>query len=122
MLLDNKDIGVIGEKIALKFLIKKGYKKVEVNYLKSPIGEIDIIVKKNNRLFFVEVKTTASKDDNYSPKDHFNKQKIKNFERISEIYLNEKKIESIPYSFFLVLVFLDLENNKAKVELIDDLS
>ncbi len=121
-MLDNKKIGIVGEEIAIKFLLSKDYKIVEQNYAKLPFGEIDVVVKKKKRIFFVEVKTTSHNFGEYSPKDHFDKYKLKKFERISEIYLNEKKLESIKYSFLLILVFLDLENKKAQVELIDDLS
>ena len=40
----SKDIGNLGEDMAVKFLLEKGYEIVERNFLK-PFGEIDIIAK-----------------------------------------------------------------------------
>ena len=48
-----------GENIAKRFLIKKGYRIIEVNY-RCRIGEIDIIASNDNKICFVEVKTRNS--------------------------------------------------------------
>ena len=53
----NKIIGKVGEDIAKNFLIKKGYKILEMNYRFSRVAEIDIIATKKDILHFVEVKT-----------------------------------------------------------------
>lgn len=58
----NQDIGAYGEKLALKYLKKNGYKKVCLNY-KTKHAEIDIIVKNKTHLVFVEVKTRESDSD-----------------------------------------------------------
>ena len=47
--------GKLGEDIALEFLTKKGYKLIERNYY-SRFGEIDIIMKNDRYIIFVEVK------------------------------------------------------------------
>lgn len=51
--------GEWGEKIALEYLNKKGYKTVSTGF-RSRFGEIDIIAKSNEFLTFVEVKTRKS--------------------------------------------------------------
>ena len=51
--------GHFAEKIALLFLLFKGYRFVAMNYVTgrgTGAGEIDLIVKKANTLIFVEVK------------------------------------------------------------------
>ena len=45
--------------MATRFLEKKDYTILDRN-VRTPHGEIDIVAKKNNRLFFVEVKTRSS--------------------------------------------------------------
>ncbi len=54
----HNDLGKKGERIAVDYLIKNGYKILERNwrYLKA---EIDIIAKKDNTLAIVEVKTRS---------------------------------------------------------------
>jgi putative endonuclease len=53
---NSKTIGALGEGIAQNYLLKKGYELITTNY-HIPGGEVDIIVKKNDILVFVEVKT-----------------------------------------------------------------
>ena len=47
--------GILGEEKAKKFLIRNGYNILFQRY-KSPLGEIDIIAKKNNVIHIIEVK------------------------------------------------------------------
>ena len=49
-------IGEIGEKIAEMFLVKHGFTVIDRNFTHK-LGEIDIIAKKNSKIFFFEVKT-----------------------------------------------------------------
>jgi putative endonuclease len=49
-------LGQEGERIAERYLIKKGYKLVERNY-RCPSGELDLIVLDRRVIVFVEVKT-----------------------------------------------------------------
>jgi len=51
-------IGEIGENIAVKFLMKHGFAVLERNYTKK-WGEIDIIAKKSDKLYFIEVKSVS---------------------------------------------------------------
>jgi putative endonuclease len=51
----NKRIGDRGEEIALRYLLRKGYSLVERNY-RTRYGELDLILRHENTLVFVEVK------------------------------------------------------------------
>lgn len=53
--LSRKRAGDRGEKIALEYLIGKGYTLVERNY-RTRFGEIDLILRSGNTLVFAEVK------------------------------------------------------------------
>ncbi len=48
-------IGKEGEKLAVDYLIKKGYKILEINF-RTPLGEIDIIAQYKEYIVIVEVK------------------------------------------------------------------
>jgi putative endonuclease len=48
-------VGAWGEDLALRYLIKHGYRLVERNY-RTRRGEIDLILRKEGTLVFVEVK------------------------------------------------------------------
>lgn len=51
-----QEVGKIGEELAKKYLEEKGYKILTQNY-HTRYGELDLVAKKDNELFFVEVKT-----------------------------------------------------------------
>jgi putative endonuclease len=53
--MDTKKLGKIGERYACDYLVKLGYKIIEVNYF-SKMGEIDIIASYKDEIRFVEVK------------------------------------------------------------------
>lgn len=118
---EKRQFGDIGEKIAIKFLIKKGYKIVDLNF-NCKYGEIDIIcskffsIKNREELFFVEVKTRSFKNYNNYPEnavDYFKKIKLN---RTAQIYLNKKRIKYIFYSFSCLAIIIDKENNKANIK------
>jgi len=52
-------LGRWGEDRAAEFLRRRGMKILERNY-RTPVGEVDIIVRKGKTLVFVEVKTRRS--------------------------------------------------------------
>lgn len=53
--LKGRSAGAWGEDLALRYLIKHGYRLVERNY-RTRRGEIDLILRKEGTLVFVEVK------------------------------------------------------------------
>jgi putative endonuclease len=53
-------LGKEGERIAERYLLKKGYKLVERNY-RCPSGELDLIVLDRRVVVFVEVKTRTGR-------------------------------------------------------------
>ncbi|MDQ3245033.1 MAG: YraN family protein [bacterium] len=127
-------IGEIGENIATKFLMKQDFVILERNYTKK-WGEIDIIAQKDTRLYFVEVKTKSvfkyalepqnvryNTIDKYEAEDNMHPWKLKRLSRVIQTYLLSKKIsEDTEWQVDLLVVFLDMENKKAKVKVVKDL-
>src|SRR3989338_1719846 len=58
---EKQKIGEIGENIAVKFLVKHGFSIIDRNYTKK-WGELDIVAKKDEKLYFVEVKSVSRSD------------------------------------------------------------
>ncbi len=56
---EKRRLGFFGERKAVKYLKKKGYKIVCRNY-KCPFGEVDVIAEQGDTLVFAEVKTRSS--------------------------------------------------------------
>jgi len=80
--------GLIGEKMAAKYLVEKGYTIIHQNWRYSH-WEVDFIAALNNRLHFIEVKTRRTKKFGY-PEEDVTKKKMENLINASEqfIYLN----------------------------------
>ncbi len=88
---EHTELGKKGEKIAINYLIEKGYIILEKNYryLKA---EVDIIAKKNNVLAAVEVKTRST-DHFGNPQDFVNPKKIKLLLSAIDYYVNDKDLD-----------------------------
>ena len=137
---EKRKLGDLGEKIACRFLVKRGFEIVEQNYSKK-WGEIDIIARrcvgqaqKNEKLHFIEVKTvshlpfiTVRKDgkayetDNYRPEDNLHPWKLKRLSRAIQTYLlgyrgNRDVTHETDWQFDVIAVYLDLKGLQAKVD------
>jgi putative endonuclease len=77
-----------GEELAAHYLAEKGYEIVERNY-RHKRSEIDLIVKKNNWLVFVEVKFRSSDAFGY-PEDFVDYKKTRNIMDGAEQYTYDK--------------------------------
>jgi putative endonuclease len=126
---EKRKTGDLGEAIAITFMEKKGFSLVEQNYLQV-FGEIDLVMKKDSELFFIEVKT-GKLGSTWDPEQNLTMDKLKKFEKTVEHYIAEKKLETITnrfgiknslvYHLWAVVVYLDEEDKKAKVKLIEEL-
>ncbi len=115
-----KKIGNLGEEISSNFLKNKGFKIISRNWEKPKIGEIDIIAKKENIIYFVEVKTTAISNPNYSPLEHLDNRKLKKFQRIVNHYLIENNLIDSEYKISAILCYLNNKTKGAKINFIED--
>lgn len=88
--------GRVGEEIAKKFLLEKGFEIIEQNY-SIDMGEIDLIALHNNWLVFVEVKLKVG-DRFGTPEEMISKGKIWQIKRVAEMWLlnNEKMRRKYP--------------------------
>ena len=125
-------IGEIGENIAVRFLMKHNFFVLERNYTKK-WGEIDIIAEKENKLYFIEVKSVSREtllDNNilnnpkntYRPEENMHPQKIKRISRTIQTYLLSKKIsEEKMWQVDLLVVYINLQDKKAKVKVVNNI-
>lgn len=100
-----REIGNIGEDLAIKFLMDLGYEILEKNFIKNH-GEIDIISKDKNFIVFVEVK--SRKNINYGyPREFVNNKKIKKLQETAQFYLMEKNLLHCPFRFDVVEIIFE---------------
>ncbi len=89
------ETGKLGEDIACRYLMDKGYKVLERNYRK-PWGEIDVVaVAPDKTLVFVEVKTVVSHNIKnvdsllITPENQLTGAKLRKFKRTASLHAND---------------------------------
>lgn len=132
----SQKIGELGEDVACTFLVKHGFSVLERNYTKK-WGEIDIIAQKKEKLYFIEVKSksvdslpsfqarseqvnSVSYETN-RPEENMHPWKLKRLAKTVQTYLIHKRIGNTPWQFDLLVVYLDIENRKAKVKVVENI-
>lgn len=105
--------GKTGEKIAVTFLKKNGYRIIAVNY-RCPIGEIDIVARDKNELVFVEVKTRKSAALGY-PEQAVGIRKQKKISQLALWYLEENKLNSAHARFDIVAILMLPAGNEIRL-------
>lgn len=127
---DKQKIGQIGEDSACKWLVNKGYKIVERNYLKK-WGEIDIVARKGKNLHFIEVKavsrdlsnvTHVTSNDSYRAEDNMHPWKLQRLGRAIQSYLLERDVsDETDWQFDVVTVYIDMSKRISRVFLLEDI-
>lgn len=85
-----KSKGDYFEKKAIAFLEDEGFLFVEANYYAKKLGEIDIIVKKDDVYHFVEVKSGESFEAVYN----ITPAKLSKLTRSVQYYIKEKNLDT----------------------------
>jgi len=123
---EKRKIGDLGENIAVKFLMKRGFLILDRNYSK-PWGEIDIICRNSESVRFVEVKTLIADlkvihetSDTYRPEDNMHPYKIRRIYKTATSYINEKEVRD-EWQLDLVTVIISLDYKKTKVSFIQNI-
>ena len=120
-----KQVGHLGEGIAIRYLLSRGYSVVERNYL-QPWGEIDVVAKKDNTLHFIEVKSrtvrSVSEAINFDPYENLHEKKISALIRTIESYLMSNRVDADSEWFLdACFVLISIEERKTKVHFESDI-
>jgi putative endonuclease len=130
-LTERRKTGNLGEDLACRFLMKRGFDIIERNYLKR-CGEIDIIAKNGSLLHFIEVKSVScetipdvsgetGKEDNFRPEDNVHLWKLQRLAKTIQIYLVEKSVLSeTNWQFDVITVYIDKKKLVSKVNIIEN--
>lgn len=97
-----KDLGKIGEAVAVRYLRRQGYKILERNF-RLRGGEIDIVARDGEQLVFVEVKTRSSNNQEFL-RTSVNKGKEKRLSKTASYYLMKKKYGGLTSRFDVIFV------------------
>ncbi len=113
-----KKIGFEGEKLAAKYLKRKGYKIVQTNY-RCKLGEIDIVAEQNKIIVFVEVRTKHSEKLGL-PQYSINTAKRGQISRAALCYIKEKKIVDQTCRFDVIAITFPSDSKEPKFEHIEN--
>ena len=113
-MINNREIGTIGEEIAAEFLEKNNYKIIEKNFRYKRLGEIDIISWENDSICFVEVKTRSTLKYGL-PRESVNFRKRENIKKLAQIYINRHNMHDEIIRFDVVEIYI--EKNQDNINL-----
>lgn len=101
-----KKFGKGGEDIASQYFIDNGFTILLRNF-RTKFGEIDIIAQKNQKIYFVEVKTRSNTQKGY-PYEAINKKKIGRMQRIASYFLITNNYKNSKYTLAAIsILFLN---------------
>ena len=111
--------GKEGERAAVKFLKKKGYRIIEKNY-RNKAGEIDIIAEHGQVLVFVEVKSRAGAEWG-EPLEAITPHKQRKIGQVARGFMTRHKIENRDCRFDVVGIKGDPDEPKQwEIQLVQD--
>ena len=116
-------LGIFGERIAVKYLQDKGYIILDKNYFKKEgggpnIGEVDVVVKKNDIISFIEVKTLTLRGPSslIAPEEKVNFLKQRKIIKTAQSWLSKNRIPlDTKWQIDIISIKVDLNRNLAKV-------
>lgn len=112
-------LGILGEEIAAKYLISKGFKILATNYTNPSgkrLGEIDIIAEINKEIVFVEVKMRKGNSDSIVPEENINSKKLLRLRKIANHYIKTNDFWEKIYRFDAISIIYNQKENKARVK------
>lgn len=111
------NLGKTGEDLALDFLKSHNFSVLEKNF-RSKFGEIDIIAKKNDSIYFIEVKT-RSNTNHGKPFESVNKRKVYHIKKTAQFYL--LKNNSSDYKLKVAVFSILMEDGKIDIKFWDNI-
>ena len=114
---NKRAIGSFYEAAAIRFFEAEAYQLIAKNQY-TPFGEIDLILMKNNVLYFVEVKFRAS-DAYGTPRESINPRKITHMKRSAMHYLKENRSNYQAYK--IAFMGITRENGTLNFDFIENI-
>lgn len=113
--MNNRELGRIGENVAVRYIISRGIKPLARNYRVSRMGEIDIIAQDGDTLCFIEVK--ARRGDRYgTPAEAVSPIKRNTIIKVAQVYASRNEIHDMPLRFDVIEVYLEGDSSIKSVK------
>ena len=121
--MNTKEFGFFAENIAARYLQDRDYEIIDRNYRK-PWGEIDVIAKKGETIFFVEVKANRQEyADGFNPEIRVDTRKTNKIIKTATLYMEyELKNPELDWQVDIVAVTLNENTKKAAIKHIKNIA
>ncbi len=116
--MNRQETGKLGEKLAQKFLKKKGYRILETDF-RCRMGEIDIVAQQKDYLVFVEVRTKSSLDFG-TPEESITQSKKGKLIASALSYINTHQNLPPLWRIDVVAIEVDQKGKTKRIELIEN--
>jgi len=110
---DRRELGRMGEELALKEIKSRGYKCITRNY-RCALGEVDLIAKHEDTLVFIEIKTRRGRTLGYA-KEAINRRKKRQLSKVALQYLKAKNCNDVKSRFDVVAISLGAGGKQIEV-------
>lgn len=111
-------IGKLGEQIASDHLASKGLHIIDRNF-RTKYGEIDLIIKKDKKIIFVEVKTRIG-DQKGKPYEAVTRSKYGHLKLAAELYVLKNNLKEYKLSIHVVSIILASDLKVEKIDHFED--
>ena len=99
--MNRRELGSYGEQLANTYLKRQGYDIIETNW-RCPLGELDIITRKDDVLVFVEVRTRRAAAD--TALESVVPLKQKRLQNLVYTYLSEHDLDDVQWRIDVIAV------------------
>ena len=111
---DRQEVGKLGESLAKQHLVAKGYVVLCQNW-RAKDGEIDLIVKDEEQIVFVEVKTRTSHAYGW-PEESITPSKRRHMQKAAWEYLDAQKMMDADWRMDVIAIDLTSSGNLERLE------
>lgn len=102
-----QEAGRAGERLAERFLQRRGLKTIARRY-STPTGELDLVMRDGDTIVFVEVKTRSSRDL-VDPEDTLRARQRRHLLKAARWFIHRRRCDDQPCRFDVVAVVLPPE-------------
>jgi putative endonuclease len=108
-----RELGRLGEELAVRKIKRMGYKKIIRNY-RCALGEIDLIAHDGETLVFLEIKTRKTKGLAYA-KEAVDARKRRQLSKVALTYMKANRCSAAKARFDVVAVSLGADDPQIEV-------
>ena len=116
--MNRQEVGRLGERLAAKFLRRRGYHIIETNF-RCRGGEIDIIARQRDCLVFIEVRTRSSSSFG-SPEESITQAKRSRLIFTALTYISSHNKLPEQWRIDVVAVEVDAQGQAKRIEIIEN--